>query len=268
MMTNEQESCEREFNNDLAVARLKPILHDIGEKVIAIRDSSSLSVQTKKDFADIVTQADTLAEKLIADHIKQFYPYHSIRGEEGTNVKSSSGYEWIIDPIDGTINFVSGMDLFGISVAMYHNGKGELGVMYFPALGKLAYAIRGQGAFVNDQQILIVKSDKTLKESLIAAGLIRGTEDLFSKLRTNSRNVLAGGCFTAESLWLIEGKIDAYVHTGATPYDLAAARIIVEEVGGVSSGIKNNGINLNDEQIPIILAKSQGLVGELQVILN
>jgi len=266
MAVNEQESLE--FNSDLALARLKPLLYDIGEKVLAMRESGDLSIRTKKDFANIVTRADTLSEKLIVDHIKQFYPSHSIRGEEGTNVKSSYQYEWIVDPIDGTTNFANGMDFFGISVGMYNCGRGEFGMMYFPALGKLAYAIKGQGAFINDKQVAIAITDKTLKESLLATDLIRGTDDVFSKLRANSRNVLVGGSFTAESLWLIEGKIDAYIHTGATPYDLAAARIIVEEAGGVSSGIKNDGINLNDEQIPIILAKSQGLVRELRDIVN
>lgn len=249
-------------------SRFKPLLYDIGEKVLAIRASGDLSIKTKKDFADIVTRADILAEKMIVDHIKKFYPDHNIRGEEGTDVKSDSAYEWIIDPIDGTINFANGMDFWGISVGLYNHGVGQFGVMYFPVLEKLTYAIKGQGAFVNDKQVVLAKTDKTLKESLIAAGLIRGTDYLFSQLRANSRNVLVGGSFTAESLWLIEGKIDGYIHTGATPYDLAAARIIVEEAGGVSSGIRKDGINLNDEQIPIILAKSQGLVRELRDLIN
>ena len=258
---------EKEFNPEEAIERLKPLLYDIGAKVLAIRESGDMAIETKKDFSDIVTRADKLAETMIVDHIKQMYPNHRVRGEEGTDIKSDSEYEWIIDPIDGTINFASGMDLFGISVGLYKKGEGKLGIMDFPALNKLTHAAKGEGAWVNDKQVSIQKADKKLKESLIAAGLVRGTEDVFSRLRANSRNVLAGGSFTAEALWLIEGKIDASLHTGATPYDLAAARIIVEEAGGVSSGIKDDDINLQNEQIPIILAKSESLVRELREIL-
>jgi myo-inositol-1(or 4)-monophosphatase len=258
---------EREFNPEAAIESLKPLLCDIGAKILAMRESGDMAVETKKDFTDIVTRADKLAETMIVDHIKQTYPGHRIRGEEGTDVRSDSEYEWIIDPIDGTTNFANGMDLFGISIGLYKNSEGVLGIMNFPALNKLTYAIKGEGAWVNDKRVTIQKTEKSLKESLIAAGLIRGTDDLFPRLRANSRNVLAGGSFTAETLWLIEGKIDAYLHTGATPYDLAAARIIVEEAGGVSSGIKDESIDLQKEQIPIILAKSKGLVSELRELL-
>lgn len=257
-----------EINLKEAAKRLKPLLYDIGAKVLAIRESGDMEIETKKDFADIVTRADKLAETMIVGYVRQMYPGHRIRGEEGVCIKSDSEYEWIIDPIDGTTNFANGMDLFGISVGLYKKGEGKLGIMYFPALNKLTYAVKGEGAWVNDKKVEIRKTDKPLKQALIAAGLIRGTEDLFSRLRANSRNVLAGGSAVAEVLWLIEGKIDAYLHTGATPYDIAAARIIVEEAGGVSSGIKDDSIDLENEQIPIILAKSQGLVRELQELLN
>lgn len=258
---------EKEFNPEEAIELLKPLLHDIGARILAIRESGEMEVETKKDFADIVTRADKLAETMIVDHIKQMYPDHRVRGEEGTDIKSDSEYEWIIDPIDGTTNFASGMDLFGISIGLYEKGEGRLGIMYFPALNKLTYAAKGEGARVNDKQVIIQKTDKQLKQSLIAAGFARGTENMFLPLRANCMNVLAGGSFTAEALWLIEGKIDACLHTGATPYDLAAARIIVEEAGGVSSGIKDDSINLENEQIPIILAKSESLARELREVL-
>ena len=132
---------EKEFNPEEAIENLKPLLHDIGEKVIAIRESDDMEIETKKDFTDIVTRADKLAETMIVDHIKQMYPGHRVRGEEGTDIKSDSEYEWIIDPIDGTTNFANGMDLFGISVGLYEKGKGKLGIMYFPALNKLTYAV-------------------------------------------------------------------------------------------------------------------------------
>lgn len=259
---------KQEFDPEVAIDRLKPLLINIGVDVLTIRESGNMGVTNKTSDADIVTRADKLAEQMIVSHIKYFYPNHRVRGEEGTNIKSESAYEWIIDPIDGTTNFANGMDFFGISVGLYKDGEGLLGIMYFPALGELTWAVKGRGAFVNGVRVAIAKTDKELKRSLIAAGLIRGTEDVFPRLKPRTRNTLMGGSFTTEALWLIEGKIDAYVHTGATPYDLAAARIIVEVAGGVSSGIKDNGINLADEKIPIILAKSESLVRELRALLN
>ena len=260
---------EKEFNPEEAISRLKPLLSDIGEDVLAIRESGNMAVETKKDFTDIVTRADKYAERMIVDHIKQFYPEHRIRGEEGTDIKSDSEYEWIIDPIDGTTNFASGMDFFGISIGLYKKGIGQLGIMYFPALKKFAHASKGNGAWVNNERVTIRQEEgKTLDNSLITAGLVSGTFDKYPLLRERSRNVLLGGSFTAEALWLIEEKVDACIHTGATPYDLAAARIIVEEAGGVSSGIKGDEINLSNKQIPVILAKSSGLVGELRELLG
>src|SRR3989344_4806694 len=121
------ESHKAEFDPEAAVALLKPFLYDIGEKVLAIQSSGNMAVETKKDFADIVTRADTLCEAMLTAHIRAQYPDHRIRGEEGTDVKSESPHEWIIDPIDGTTNFANGMELFSISAGLYESGEGQMG---------------------------------------------------------------------------------------------------------------------------------------------
>src|SRR3989344_5399953 len=94
--------CMDTFRPDVAVKRLKPLLRMVGEKIFAIQRSGQLSVRRKKAQYDVVTRADKLAEKMIVDHIKKHYPDHSIRGEEGTDVRHKSPYQWFIDPIDGT----------------------------------------------------------------------------------------------------------------------------------------------------------------------
>ncbi len=256
------------FRPDEALKRFEPLLRKIGKKVLAIRRSGNFSVQRKSHYSDIVTRGDKLSEKMIVDYITKYYPGHRMRGEEGTDVRSGSLYEWIIDPIDGTTNYQKGNDLFGISVGVYKNGAGVLGIIYFPALGKMVWAVRGRGAFVNGKRVRIKNNNEGLKDALISAGLCDGTEYLFPLLCEKTMNVLAGGSCTGESLWLLTGQIDAFVHTGATPYDLAAARIIVEEAGGVASGIASKMINLNDKKIPIILAQSERLVRELRELLN
>ena len=247
---------------------IRSLFLGVGREILAIRQSGNIDVQTKGDFRDIVTRADRRAEEMIVAHIKRFYPGHRIRGEEGTALKSNSEYEWIIDPIDGTTNFANGHDFFGISAGLYKNGVGQMGIMYFPALEKLAYGIKGDGAFINGKRVTVKRIAKGLRESLIAADLLPGTENLFSRLRTRAMYVLVGGSFTVAALWFIEGKIAAYLHTGATPYDVAAARIIVEEAGGIVSGIKDGGINLNQEKIPVIFSSSENITRELRELLK
>ncbi|OGY99874.1 MAG: hypothetical protein A2945_02680 [Candidatus Liptonbacteria bacterium RIFCSPLOWO2_01_FULL_52_25] len=255
------------FRPDAAIRRLQPILRDIGRKVLAIRWSGHFNTQRKSRYSDIVTRGDKLSEQMIAAHIKQHYPAHRVRGEEGTDVRSNSSYEWIIDPIDGTTNYSKGNNSFGISVGLYKNGRGVLGVVYFPALQKLAYAVRGHGAFVNRKRVRMGKNNIALKDALIAAGGISRNKK-YEELRDRVMNVLMGGSFVAETLWLIENQIDAYIHMGATPYDCAAVRVIVEEAGGVVSGIASKVINMDDKKTPIILAKSERLVRELRKVIR
>ena len=268
MKTRQVECDKQEFDPETAISRLQPLLFAIGKEVLAMRESGAVAVTIKKgDFRDIVTLADTYSEETITAHIKRFYPGHRIRGEEGTDVRSRSVWEWIIDPLDGTTNFASGMDFFGISLGLYRDTIGQLGIIYFPALGKCMHTIKGKGAFVNGRRVVLQRTNTTLKGSLISVGLVPSTTNMYPLLREQVRNVLIGGSATAEVLWFIERKIDAYLHTGATPYDIAAARIIVEEAGGIASGIETDLINLNDEKIPVIFSGSSQLVQELRKIL-
>ena len=260
---------EKEFDFEAALASLKPVLEAIGKEVLAMRESKDLAVEKKGGYdANIVTRADKASEAALAAHIREHYPDHAIRGEEGTNTESESGYEWILDPIDGTFNYANGMDLFGISAALAKNGRAQMGVTYFPALKKTAWAIKNQGAWVNGERMNAGGTSKKLKDSLISVGLVKGTEHLFGELRKHSGNVLAGGSFVAEALWLTEGKIDTYIHTGATPFDIAAAQLIAEEAGCVASGIENDEIDLAKEKIPVIFAKSKDLLDEVRALVR
>ncbi|MDO8557229.1 MAG: inositol monophosphatase family protein [Candidatus Jorgensenbacteria bacterium] len=262
---------KKEFNPKTAISRLRLLLLDIGEKVLKMRKSGgNMGIRIKTGVTDIVTRADNFSEEKIVSHIKKLYPGHRIRGEEkGVSVESNSEWEWIIDPIDGTSNYSGGMDFFGISVGLYRNGIGQLGMINYPALKKLVYAIKGEGAWMNGKRITIQRADKkALKDSLIAAGIMLSTAGKFERLQSHSRNIVMFGSFTCDTLLFLEEKIGANIHTGATPYDIAAARIIVREAGGVSSGIESAAINIDNEKIPIIFARSQKLAQELRELLR
>ena len=257
-------AAEAVFDPPSTTVGLGRVLKRAGAQALAIRNSGELMIETKRNFADLVTHADKFVEFMITAHIVARYPGHGICGEEGVNVASQSGYTWYIDPIDGTTNFAHGMDLFGISAGLWKDGNGVLGAMYFPALGKYARAIAGVGAWVNDASVRLGGKERKLNQSLIAAGLAEGSKHLYAPLRARTHNVLVGGSFTGEVLWLLEGKIDAYLHTGATQFDLAAASIIVEAAGGTVIGIDEDRIDITKKNISIILARTPGLAHEIR----
>ena len=246
-----------------AIKRLRLFLEDaVGPRVLEIRESGQLGTEEKTSFKDIKTHGDTLSEHLIADYLRANFPDHGIRGEEGTSEGNDREFEWIVDPVDGTTNYASGMPLFGISAGLARRGVPFAGVIHYPALHKTAWAIQDRGAFVNDERIIPRPYSGQKNDTLIGATLIASTTHFFPVLQKNYANVLTLGSFVCEALFVAEGKLKAYVHTGATPFDITAATILVRESGGVAIGIKTDDLDLSQQKIPIILARERRLPEE------
>ena len=126
-------------------------------------------ITTKSTETDIVTQVDTLCQDAIVETIKEKFPDHNFLGEEDLDEKTDSEYTWIIDPIDGTVNYASRLPIFCVSIGLIKNGKPIVGVVLVPILSELFYAVKGQGAYLNNQKIQVSETPE-LKQSVIATG--------------------------------------------------------------------------------------------------
>ncbi len=173
--------------------------------------------------------------------IQEAYPEHHIVGEEGTLLgNKDSEYRWVIDPIDGTTNFVKGLPHFAISIAVYKKGKLEAGLVYQPIADEMFCAARGQGATLNDRKIRV---NKTLPENaIITTGFPFKKSELMVKQIKCMRNVLQNfpdirrlGSAALDLCYVASGRVDGYYEFGVCEWDIAAGALIAQESGAIVS---------------------------------
>ena len=203
------------------------------------RKSLKVSYKTKHH---IVTNIDLMAEKKIISIINKHYPDHAILSEEEGSVKKLSPYTWIIDPIDGTHNYLYGFPLFGVSIALEYRGKVVLGVIYLPYLDDLYVAERGKGAFLNGKRIKVSKR-KALKESFIFydSNLYSQTAKrlrVLKKISLSCFSTRINGVAVFSFVCVASGIGDGHVALNTNPWDIAAGMLIIEEAGGRCTDMK------------------------------
>jgi myo-inositol-1(or 4)-monophosphatase len=194
------------------------------------------SVSTKSSATDMVTEYDRASEQLIVERIRDARPDDGILGEEGSNSAGSSGIDWLIDPIDGTTNFLYGLAGYAVSVAARDGDGGLIGVVAIPALGEIFTARRGAGAFCNDAPIHC--SDETdLARALIATGFSylaanrRRQARRLAALIEHIRDIRRVGAAAGDLCYAAAGRVDAYFEEHLNPWDLAAGEVIAVEAG-------------------------------------
>ncbi|MDM5328094.1 inositol monophosphatase family protein [Neobacillus sp. CF12] len=237
-----------------------------------IRDSfqKTLNIQTKSNPNDLVTNIDKEIEQFFINKIRKNFPNHRILGEEGfgDEVSNLDGVVWIIDPIDGTMNFIHQQRNFAISLAVYENGKGKIGIIYDVAHGEVYHAITGKGAFMNDIQLPAL-SMRTVKESIIALNATwlmenrRIDHNLLIPLVREARGTRSYGTAALEMVFVATGRVDAYISMRLSPWDVAAGAIIIGELGGVITNLR--GVRLDFLSSDSLLVARPGLH---QTILN
>ncbi len=257
------------FGSGEALEVLGDLFSKLGREALAIRQSGrmeqSLKGFIKSGAKDLVTRADTLIEERIHQCLRTHWPDHGIRGEEGAEERSSSGYEWLIDPIDGTAGYAAGMDYFSISAGLTLNGVPELGLIFFPARGVFAHARRGRGAFINRERIVTSRGGDLANELFVSIGAVENPA-IAQKVQSRGCFLLEVHSFTGTTLLLVEGKIGAYVHGGATPFDLGAAELLALEAGCMVSRWDGSTVEYKQKKIPVILARNREIWVELMSI--
>lgn len=198
-----------------------------------------------KDKHNIVTKADLLAEKIIISAIKKKFPGHSILSEERGLKKKSKNYLWIIDPLDGTTNYVLKNPLFAINIALVQNQELQLGLVYIPVFEEVFWAERKKGATLNNKKIK-VSQIKNLKYAFLTychgyqKRSIQQITKIYQAFKLNYFDLRQLGSAGIELCWVACGRTDAYLAPGLNLWDAAAGTLIVREAGGKVTDFSGN----------------------------
>lgn len=195
------------------------------------------TVSKKSTQTDPVTQVDTDSERLIVDALRSQRPDDGILGEEGTQLLGNSGFVWVIDPLDGTVNYLYGIPSHAVSIAVEYEGKPIVGVVHDSALNNVYSARLGGGAFCNEQPINVT-NETTLSQTLLGTGFSYDSKERLKQSETlvslvpKVRDIRRSGCCALDLCWTAAGHLDAFYETGPHPWDVQAGVLIVQEAGG------------------------------------
>ncbi|WP_371591054.1 MULTISPECIES: inositol monophosphatase family protein [unclassified Streptomyces] len=196
---------------------------------------------TKTSAVDVVTEMDIASEKLITDYLAERRPDDGVLGEEGSSVEGTSGIQWVIDPIDGTVNYLYGRPDWSVSIAARKDGETLVGVVAAPMRAETYRAVLGEGAFVNDRPAR-VRVAPPLEQALVGTGFgylesrrARQAEVL-GHLVPRVRDIRRGGSAAIDLCDVALGRMDAYYERGLNPWDFAAGDLIAREAGALTGG--------------------------------
>jgi myo-inositol-1(or 4)-monophosphatase len=197
---------------------------------------------TKKSHADYVSEVDRAAERIIIESLLEAYPSHAILAEE-SGAQGESEYVWIIDPLDGTTNFLHGVPQYAVSIGLQHNGIMTQAVVYDPTKNDLFTATRGRGAFRNDKRLRVSKR-KEMADSLIGTGFpytnfehMDAYMAIFTDVMQKSAGLRRAGAASLDLAWTAAGRYDGFFETGLKPWDMAAGVLLITEAGGMVSDL-------------------------------
>jgi myo-inositol-1(or 4)-monophosphatase len=218
--------------------QLLNLAEDIATKAgnLLMNRPSKFELDQKSGILDFATQMDHESEKLIVNAILSARPDDGIIGEEGANRSGNSGYTWVIDPIDGTVNYLYGIPGWCISIAIKDEVGGLIGVVHAPSIQMTWTAIRGVGAFCNGERIKC-NQQVPLNRALIATGFAYDIErrkpqaDFIRELLPKIRDIRRIGACAVDICMVASGSIDAHFEAGVNEWDYAAAGLIAEESG-------------------------------------
>ncbi|WP_314587332.1 inositol monophosphatase family protein [Paenibacillus terrigena] len=235
----------------------------------------------KTSSHDLVTEVDKGAEKLIRRLIMTHFPDHSFLGEESTGVGAAaatsalnevkqSDYLWIVDPIDGTTNFVHGLPLYSVSIALAHKGEVIVGVIYDPARDELFVAEKGKGAYVHGVRMKVSQEEK-LESSLIATGFPTDRDVLLplnlagiQAVAPRVRNIRTIGSAALSLAYVATGRLSGFWELNLNAWDLAAGVLLIQESGGKVTDTAGNPYHLG---VRHVLATNGHIHEELQQVL-
>lgn len=217
------------------------IVKETGEVILAEGKKRELFRPETKGRHDYVTHVDKLAESRLVNELEQLIEGSGFIAEEGSSSRKGEKYNWIIDPIDGTTNFIHGLSPYAISIALMEEKELVMGVVYELGLKECFYAWKGSGAFLNGEKIQVSKVN-SINDSLIATGfpytdfgLMKEFMNSLEYFMENSHGLRRLGSAATDIVYTACGRFDAFYEYGLHAWDVAAAVLILKEAGGISS---------------------------------
>ena len=210
-----------------------------------------------KGRIDPVTEYDLKSEKYLVGQIKSHFPDHTILAEEGSTALATadSDYRWVLDPLDGTVNYARGFPMYCVSIGVEHQGEPVVGVVYDPEREELFYAAKGKGAFLNGRRIH-VSNEKRLDRALLATGFAydigtarKNNLGLFARMAKKAQGIRRPGSAALDLCWVATGRMDGFWELRLHPWDTAAALVIIAEAGGKYSRIRGEKFSIHDQDL-------------------
>ena len=230
--------------------------------LLAARAGRPRRVETKRNAIDLVTEVDRASERMIHRAVQAAFPAHGFQGEERTRTHPGAPYQWIVDPVDGTMNFVHGMPTFAVSIGLHHEGRPLAGVIYDPMRRELFSGLAGHGAWLNGVRIRVSRAPH-LSTSLLSTGFpsaFRRTPRRYLKpfeaFQSCCHGVRRMGCTTLSLAYVACGRLEGFYEQHLWPWDIAAGMLLVQEAGGRLSDFRGRPAQLHRGE----LVASNGLI--------
>lgn len=226
---------------DRLLALAVALATDAGALALRMREGVQ-TLPTKSSPTDVVTAADRAVERLLVEGIRAARPGDGVLGEEGAADDGTTGLRWVIDPIDGTVNYLYGIPQWGVSVGVERDGEAVVGVVVVPARGETWTAVRGRGASVNGRA-LRCSAVTSLQQTLLATGFgydarrRAAQAAVLPSLLPAVRDIRREGAGALDLCSVAAGRVDAYYEQGLSPWDLCAGGLIAQEAGARVQGL-------------------------------
>ncbi len=240
------------MNNKLKSVLIETIR--LGGAVIKSNFNTDYKVYSKDTINNLVTEIDEKAESVIINNIKKYYPEHQILSEEIGTMLGGAEYKWIIDPIDGTVNFVHGIPICCVSIGVEKNGQLIYGAVYNPMLEELFFAEKGNGALLNDRPIEVSSKDEIESSCLVTGFPYRWADvehdpvQVFETFIRQGLPVRRLGSAAIDLCWVACGRFDGFWEYNLNPWDIAAGYLIIEEAGGKVTNFSGEPYSVYDKQ--------------------
>jgi fructose-1,6-bisphosphatase/inositol monophosphatase family enzyme len=225
-------------------------------------------VGTKSSPTDMVTEMDRAAERHIGEVLARRRPSDGVLGEEGTSLAGTTGVEWIVDPLDGTTNYLFGVPAYAVSVAASVDGRTVVGVVTDPSRRETWSAAAGRGARIDGRPIRLIPSARPLGEALVATGFSyrpqqRGHQaQVLTRVLPSVRDIRRFGAAAVDLCWVAAGRFDGYFESGLHPWDLAAGALIATEAGAEVTDLAGGPPVAG----PMVVAAAPGLADGLRTL--